>query len=70
MGNFIQRNMAIFLAPVLTVAAITLYNLVCLVLRHHHEILHELHRAAGAMVLLIAFYGIIRYMQSLPDDES
>ncbi|AYG68917.1 hypothetical protein CCGE531_22880 (plasmid) [Rhizobium sp. CCGE531] len=70
MGNFIHRNMALFLAPVLTAAAITFYNLACLMVRHHHAMLHNVHRAAGALVLLAAFYAIIRYMQSLPDDES
>ncbi|TXH99328.1 MAG: hypothetical protein E6Q76_20135 [Rhizobium sp.] len=69
MVNFIQRNMALFLAPVLTAAAITLYNLASLLVRHHHAISHELHRAAGAFVLLIAFYAVLRYMQALPDDE-
>ncbi|WP_168879561.1 hypothetical protein [Rhizobium sp. P28RR-XV] len=69
MVNFIQRNVALFLAPVLTVVAITLYNLACLMVRHHHAILHDVHRAPGGLVLLVAFYAIIRYMQALPDDE-
>jgi tellurite resistance protein TehA-like permease len=53
----------------MTAVAITLYNLSCLLLRHHHAMLHNLHHAAGALVLLAGFYTMIRYMQSLPDDE-
>lgn len=70
MINFFQRNMALVLAHIMTAVAITLYNLTCLLLRHHHALLHDLHRATGALILLVVFYGIIRYMQSLPDEES
>lgn len=70
MINFIHRNMALFLAPVLTVAAITLYNLTSLLMRHHHTLAHEMHRVAGGFALLAIFYVILRYMQSLPDDEA
>ncbi|SCB07705.1 hypothetical protein [Rhizobium multihospitium] len=69
MIHFFQRNMALFLASIMTVVAITVYNLSCLLLRHHHTMLHDLHHAAGALVLLAGFYTMIRYMQSLPDDE-
>ncbi|ASW08414.1 hypothetical protein [Rhizobium sp. 11515TR] len=69
MIHFLQRNMAFFLASMMTAVAITLYNLGCLLLRHHHTMLHDLHHAAGAIVLLAGFYTMIRYMQSLPDDE-
>ncbi len=69
MVNFIHRNMALFLAPVLTAVAITAYNLTCLLVRHHHTVAHEMHRAAGALVLVVVFYAILRYMQSLPEDD-
>ncbi|MGY5801078.1 hypothetical protein ACXHMN_07080 [Rhizobium sp. LEGMi12c] len=69
MIHFFQRNMALLLASIMTAVAITLYNLSCLLLRHHHAMLHNLHHAAGALVLLAGFYTMIRYMQSLPDDE-
>ena len=69
MVSFIHRNMPLFLAAILTAVAITLYNLACLMVRHHHTILHDLHRAVGALILLAAFYAIIRHMQSLPDEE-
>ncbi len=70
MINFIHRNMALVLAPVMTALAIAIYNLTSLLIRHHHTMLHDLHRAIGAIVLFIGFYGIIRYMQSLPEDDN
>ncbi|NLR97950.1 hypothetical protein HGP17_14110 [Rhizobium sp. P38BS-XIX] len=70
MNNFIHRNAALVLAPILTAFAIAFYNLISLLIRHHHTMLHDLHKAIGAVVLFIGFYGIIRYMQSLPEDES
>ncbi|NKJ39215.1 MULTISPECIES: hypothetical protein [Rhizobium] len=70
MINFIHRNMALVLAPVMTVLAIAFYNLLSLLVRHHHNILHGLHHVIGAVVLCVVFYGIIRYMQSLPEDDS
>ncbi|MBM7047431.1 MULTISPECIES: hypothetical protein [Rhizobium] len=70
MINFIHRNMALVLAPVMTVLAIAFYNLISLLIRHHHNMLHDLHRVIGAIVLFVAFYGVIRYMQSLPEDDS
>lgn len=70
MVNFIQRNMALVLAPVMTALVIASYNLVSLLIRHHHTMLHDLHRIIGAIVLFVAFYGIIRYMQSLPEEDS
>lgn len=69
MIHFFQRNTAFFLAAIMTAVAITVYNLSCLLLRHHHTMLHNLHHAAGALVLLAGFYTMIRYMQALPDDE-
>jgi tellurite resistance protein TehA-like permease len=70
MINFIHQNMALVLAPVMTALVIACYNLVSLLIRHHHTMLHDLHRVIGAVVLFVAFYGIIRYMQSLPEDDS
>lgn len=70
MINFIHRNMALVLAPVMTVLVIAFYNLLSLLIRHHHNMLHGLHRVIGAIVLFVVFYGIIRYMQSLPEDDS
>ncbi len=69
MIDFFQRNMALFLAALMTAVAITLYNLSCLLLRHHHTMLHTVHHAAGALVLLAGFYTMIRYMQALPEEE-
>jgi tellurite resistance protein TehA-like permease len=54
----------------MTVLAIAFYNLLSLLVRHHHNILHGLHHVIGAVVLCVVFYGIIRYMQSLPEDDS
>ena len=70
MISFIHRNMALVLAPVMTALVIAFYNLTSLLVRHHHTMLHDLHRVIGAIVLFIGFYGIIRYMQSLPEDDS
>lgn len=70
MINFIHRNLALFLAPVMTALAIAFYNLTSLLVRHHHAMLHDLHRVIGAVVLFVAFYAVIRYMQALPEDDS
>jgi len=69
MINFLHRNMALVLAPVMTALVITFYNLLSLLIRHHHAMLHDLHRVIGAVVLFVVFYGIIRYMQSLPESD-
>lgn len=70
MINFIHRNMALVLALVMTVLAIAFYNLISLLVRHDHTMLHDLHRVIGAGILFVAFYGMIRYMQALPEDDS
>jgi hypothetical protein len=67
--RFIHRNMALVLAPVMTVFAIALYNMLSLLVRHHHTALHDLHHVVIAIILFGSFYAVIRYMQALPDDD-
>ena len=69
MVKFIHRNMALLLAPVMTGLAIIVYNMILLLVRHHHTALHDLRHAIGGIVLFGIFYAVVRYVQALPDDD-
>lgn len=69
MSRFFHRNIALVLAPVMTVLAIALYNMTSLLVRHHHTALHDLRHAIVAVLLFGSFYALIRYVQELPDED-
>lgn len=69
MARFNHRNMALVLALVMTAIAIATYNMLSLALRHHHAMMHDIHHVIAALILCGAFYGVIRYMQALPDED-
>jgi type II secretory pathway component PulK len=68
MVKFIHRNMALLLATVMTALAIAVYNMIFLLVRHHHTVLHDIRHAVSVIVLFGIFYAIVRYIQALPED--
>ena len=68
MVKFIHRNMALLLATVMTALAITVYNMISLLVRHHHTALHDIRHVVFVIVLFGIFYGVVRYIQALPED--
>ncbi|AVA25423.1 hypothetical protein ACXHXG_22655 [Rhizobium sp. LEGMi198b] len=68
MVKFIHRNMALLLAMAMTALAIAMYNTISLLVRHHHTVLHDIRHAAFVLVVFGIFYGVVRYIQALPED--
>ncbi|MDL2397862.1 hypothetical protein [Rhizobium mayense] len=52
----------------MTALAIVMYNLFLLLVRHHHTVLHDIRQGVFVVVLFGIFYGIVRYIQAIPDD--
>ncbi|WP_047452975.1 hypothetical protein [Rhizobium rhizogenes] len=69
MVRFIHRNMALVVAPIMTAIAIVSYNVLSLLMRHHHTAKHDIDHVVGALFVFGAFYAVIRYMQALPDED-
>jgi len=69
MMRFIHRNMALVAAPIMTAIAIISYNLLNLLVRHHHTAMHDINHVFEAVILFGSFYAVIRYMQALSDDD-
>lgn len=68
MVRFIYRNIVFLLATAMTALAIVMYNLFLLLVRHHHTVLHDIRQGVFVVVLFGIFYGIVRYIQAIPDD--